>query len=197
MSKYFHPPPRPLFVEKKRRASLPGLDGLRLIAAVAIYFFHVIQAHDAGLMKFPVLDSIPAPISRIIGSGYIATGLFFVLSGFLLSYVYLDDKGRLKGNDETILDWSIRASISSIFHFFASSRTSSLGHADDCEEAITRGGPWWDVDELDTCSSVDSEVCSLVERAGMGTLCHGNILPRISPSFSMVCGWYLAESLRE
>ena len=83
---------------KKRRALLPGLDGLRLVAAVAIYFFHVMQAHDAGLMKFPVLDSIPAPIARIIGSGYIATGLFFVLSGFLLSYVYLDDSGRLKGS---------------------------------------------------------------------------------------------------
>lgn len=82
----------------KHRPLLPGLDGLRISAAIAIYLFHVVQAHDAGLMRFPVLDAIPESIHRILGSGYIATGLFFVLSGFLLTYVYLDDQGSLKGS---------------------------------------------------------------------------------------------------
>jgi peptidoglycan/LPS O-acetylase OafA/YrhL len=79
-----------------RRPRLPALTGVRILAALHIYLFHLKQAHDGGVLTFPVLDRLPAPMTNLLGRGYISTGFFFQLSGFLLAYVYLDPSGRLK-----------------------------------------------------------------------------------------------------
>lgn len=75
---------------------MPALDGLRLVAAVAIYFFHLFQAHSAGVMRFEVIEHFPSSLQHLLSRGHVATGLFFVLSGFLLTYVYSDHGGKLK-----------------------------------------------------------------------------------------------------
>ena len=80
-------------------AAPEALAGVRIFAAVHIYLFHVKQAHDAGLLTFSVVSALPAPIANVISRGYISTGLFFELSGFLLAYAYLDSSGRLKTSD--------------------------------------------------------------------------------------------------
>ena len=82
-----------------KRPRLAALAGVRIFAAVHIYLFHIKQAHDAGLLTFSVLSALPAPIANLVGRGYISTGLFFELSGFLLAYAYLDSSGRLKTSD--------------------------------------------------------------------------------------------------
>jgi peptidoglycan/LPS O-acetylase OafA/YrhL len=79
-----------------RRPKLPALTGVRIIAALHIYLFHLKQAHDAGVLTFPVIGRLPAPVANLLGRGYISTGFFFQLSGFLLAYAYLDPSGRLK-----------------------------------------------------------------------------------------------------
>ncbi len=82
----------------QRRPQLPALTGVRIFAALHIYFFHLKQAHDAGVLRFPVLSSLPGPVANLIGRGYVSTGFFFQLSGFLLAYAYLDSSGRLKSS---------------------------------------------------------------------------------------------------
>jgi len=72
------------------------MAGIRVFAAVHIYLFHVKQAHDAGLLTFPALSALPVPLANLMGRGYVSTGFFFELSGFLLAYACLDSAGRLK-----------------------------------------------------------------------------------------------------
>ena len=79
-----------------RRPILPAMAGIRVFAAVHIYLFHVKQAHDAGLLTFSALSALPVPLANLMGRGYISTGFFFELSGFLLAYACLDSAGRLK-----------------------------------------------------------------------------------------------------
>ncbi|QEH33327.1 Acyltransferase family protein [Aquisphaera giovannonii] len=78
------------------RPKLPALSGVRIFAAVHIYLFHVKQAHDAGLLTFGIIERLPACLTRLMSRGYVSTGFFFELSGFLLAYAYLDGRGRLK-----------------------------------------------------------------------------------------------------
>lgn len=59
---------------------IPALTALRFFAAFYISLFHV---HYFSGYSFGVLDSIFA-------SGYLAVDFFFVLSGFILAYTYVD-----------------------------------------------------------------------------------------------------------
>jgi peptidoglycan/LPS O-acetylase OafA/YrhL len=77
-----------------RRPRLAALTGVRIFAALHIYFFHLKQAHDAGLLRFSILSQLPVPLTNLIGRGYVSTGFFFELSGFLLAYAYLKPAGR-------------------------------------------------------------------------------------------------------
>jgi peptidoglycan/LPS O-acetylase OafA/YrhL len=79
-----------------RRPRLAALGGVRIFAALHIYFFHLKQAHDAGLLSSPLFLQLPAPLLHLIGRGHVSTGVFFQLSGFLLAYAYLESTGRLR-----------------------------------------------------------------------------------------------------
>jgi peptidoglycan/LPS O-acetylase OafA/YrhL len=78
----------------RKTPRLPALAGLRVIAALHIYLFHLMQAHQAGLLRFRVWDSLPSYFGLLLRRGFVSTGLFFQLSGLLLAYAYLDDSGR-------------------------------------------------------------------------------------------------------
>ena len=62
-------------------AFLPGLTPLRGIAALWVVLYHYTKV-------FPALH--PDHISRLIGGGYLAVDLFFLLSGFVMTHVYRD-----------------------------------------------------------------------------------------------------------
>ena len=55
------------------------LTGLRAFAALLVVFFHFYRGHIPG--SWPV---VPA----VVDAGFVAVGMFFVLSGFILTHVY-------------------------------------------------------------------------------------------------------------
>ncbi len=62
------------------RPQLKALTGLRFVAAM-----HVVLYHCGG----PMLVGFPWWIRNLASSGYVGVSLFFVLSGFILTYTYL------------------------------------------------------------------------------------------------------------
>jgi peptidoglycan/LPS O-acetylase OafA/YrhL len=76
------------FFQKKimdgMKHSLDSLTGLRFIAAFMVVLLH--------------FGNPPAPhlVHNIISQGFVAVSLFFILSGFILTYNYIDTEGRLK-----------------------------------------------------------------------------------------------------
>lgn len=70
------------------RAHLAPLTALRFFAALHVVMYHLGQAH---------LGWAPAWIRNIAATGYVSVGLFFVLSGFILTYTYADPETGFRG----------------------------------------------------------------------------------------------------
>ncbi len=66
-----------------RRVALPALTGVRFFAA-----FYVVVGHGLPWLENRVV--LPTPIETFLANGYLAVCLFFLLSGFILSYTYAD-----------------------------------------------------------------------------------------------------------
>jgi peptidoglycan/LPS O-acetylase OafA/YrhL len=78
-------------VEKRRY--FPNLNGIRCIAALLVVFHHLEQAkHALGIANIYELPIIQH-------AGRLGVGLFFVLSGFLITYLLLDERGRFGNVD--------------------------------------------------------------------------------------------------
>src|SRR5438128_1552572 len=69
----------------KTASKLPGLNGLRAIAASLVIFGHVYQI--AGL--YGIEEAIPV-YHRSVGGDMV--NLFFVISGFIITYILLREK---------------------------------------------------------------------------------------------------------
>ncbi len=76
------PAPRP-YLSAPDRAELPALTGLRAVAALA-----VVGWHASGF-----LTAVRLPFTH----GYLGVDLFFILSGFIISYVYWQEFERFSG----------------------------------------------------------------------------------------------------
>jgi peptidoglycan/LPS O-acetylase OafA/YrhL len=74
---------------KDQRPMLNALTGLRLFLALNIMNYHF------GLEQF---KDAPAWLRNIAEAGHVGVNLFFVMTGFVLSYVYLDVEGERKVN---------------------------------------------------------------------------------------------------
>ena len=72
----------------------PNLNGIRCIAALLVLFHHLEQAKHA--LNIPNIYEF----SIIQHAGRLGVGLFFVLSGFLISYLLLEERARF-GNIDT------------------------------------------------------------------------------------------------
>lgn len=75
-----------------RPAPIPSLTGIRFFAALAVLMFH------SGATYFD-RAGIPYPVAQLLHNGYLGVSLFFVLSGFILTYAHQDDRidGRFLG----------------------------------------------------------------------------------------------------
>jgi peptidoglycan/LPS O-acetylase OafA/YrhL len=74
-------------VEPSRR--LPGLDGLRAFAIASVILFHV-----AGMENFDAQTGPLSVLTRFASAGWAGVDLFFVLSGFLITRILLNSKGK-------------------------------------------------------------------------------------------------------
>jgi peptidoglycan/LPS O-acetylase OafA/YrhL len=73
-----------------RRPALPALTGIRFFAAMAVFFFHFGAALSMRL-------GAPAPLTQLLKNGYLGVSVFFVLSGFIMTYTY---EGHLRSGTE-------------------------------------------------------------------------------------------------
>ncbi len=65
-----------------RKAALPALTGIRFVAALGVVCFHYFPA--------ALRASVPGWAAELIGNGSSGVTLFFILSGFVIGYNYLD-----------------------------------------------------------------------------------------------------------
>jgi peptidoglycan/LPS O-acetylase OafA/YrhL len=77
----------------KEKRYFPNLNGIRCIAAFLVVFHHLEQAKGA----FGIASFYGHPIVQ--HAGRLGVGLFFVLSGFLITYLLLDERGRFGNVD--------------------------------------------------------------------------------------------------
>lgn len=83
-----------------------AIHGLRGIAAMAVVFYHL-----SGNLKAELDELLPDMLSLIFSYGYLGVPVFFVISGFVISYSISSDRvtGRYLGN--FVLRRSIRLDI--------------------------------------------------------------------------------------
>jgi peptidoglycan/LPS O-acetylase OafA/YrhL len=74
---------------KQAPAELEALTGVRFFAAIFVVLYHYDRLSFSGA---------PWPVQNAAGTGYIAVGFFFVLSGFVLAYSYINRAGMLRGS---------------------------------------------------------------------------------------------------
>lgn len=75
----------PVVSPMSARPALPALTGLRFLAALGVMGYHGYCA--------PCTPALPTALGRLAGAGFSTVSLFFILSGFILAYTYLDDMG--------------------------------------------------------------------------------------------------------
>ncbi|WCT73481.1 acyltransferase [Sphingomonas naphthae] len=79
-----------------RRPVLHGLTGLRFVAALLVLLFH----YGAG---FADKAGLPWPVVTLLHNGYLGVSLFFMLSGFIITYTY---DGRI-GSRRAFRDYAV------------------------------------------------------------------------------------------
>ncbi len=97
--------------EATQPVQLTALTSIRFFAALHILLFHVYEGHrlsnGQGPGWSPIFDELPAALLNGIRHGYLSTSLFFLISGFILSYLYILPDGTM--SVETRAFWIARA----------------------------------------------------------------------------------------
>ena len=75
-------------VASSRKIFFPNLDGLRFFAFFAVFLFHSFYTSDATIKSSPVYQFC----FNITRQGHLGVNFFFVLSGFLITYLLLSEK---------------------------------------------------------------------------------------------------------
>jgi len=89
-------------MERATRKSLDALTGARFLAAIWVVLYHyngrfrfASQAQQDQYAAGP-----HSHLDMFIGQGHLAVDFFFLLSGFILAYTYLDSDGSLRGGSQ-------------------------------------------------------------------------------------------------
>lgn len=126
------PSPQATGAVRRSRSEIRALTGLRIVAAVWVVLFHF---HFTPL---PGVADVVGVLGPLITAGAMGVDLFFVLSGFVIAYTYLDELGpRLRAGATARFVWA-RASrmwplYALVFHAFGLWLVARLafGHGPD------------------------------------------------------------------
>ena len=95
------------------------LTSIRFFAALHILFFHLGTAHawqreqqDLPLLM-PMYNRLPAWLENWGLHAYCSTGLFSLISGFILAYIYITTGRKAFDTGPTLLDFPLHAHIPS------------------------------------------------------------------------------------
>lgn len=82
---------------------LPALTGIRFFAIFHIFLHHLwaVYTFHSGKNEetkglFISLENAPEFVMTIMSNGWVSTNLFFMLSGFILAYLYWGENGKFK-----------------------------------------------------------------------------------------------------
>ncbi|MFO0819721.1 MAG: acyltransferase [Pirellulales bacterium] len=90
------------------KSTLTALSGVRFVAAVHILLFHIAEGERVAIAAgdtppYRLFADLPVWLSTIIHRGYCSTSFFFLLSGIVLAYLYLDAEGQLATTPQKFL----------------------------------------------------------------------------------------------
>ena len=95
------------------RPQLPALTGIRFFAIFHIFLHHLWAVHhylggEGGIVEgiFPLFNDAPVWLISFMANGWVSTSLFFLLSGFMLGWLYWDEQGGLRGSKKRF--WLLR-----------------------------------------------------------------------------------------
>lgn len=79
----------PVVPKKKERIFFPNLDGLRFYSFAAVFFFHVWLLY---FHRYDVTGVTADIVKFLFQNGEVGVNFFFVLSGFLITYLLIEEK---------------------------------------------------------------------------------------------------------
>ena len=81
---------------------LDALNGMRFFAVFHIFLHHIWSSRYEGDLRdgpmanmYANMDGFPHWLNNILAHGYLSTSFFFLLSGFILAYLYWAPNGEL------------------------------------------------------------------------------------------------------
>jgi peptidoglycan/LPS O-acetylase OafA/YrhL len=80
--------------DEKTRVRFPNLDALRFLCFASVFFFH---SFATKFTEINTSDQYHFIKSRLLGNGNLGVNFFFVLSGFLITYLLLVEKSKFNG----------------------------------------------------------------------------------------------------
>jgi peptidoglycan/LPS O-acetylase OafA/YrhL len=91
---------------------LPALTGIRFFAIFHIFLFHLVSLYGSEQPKgmenmLAGFNDAPQTLVVFASNGWISTSLFFLLSGFILAYLYWGEDGQLTTTRRRF--WLLRA----------------------------------------------------------------------------------------
>lgn len=79
----------PVVHQKKQRIFFPNLDGLRFYSYAAVFFFHVWLLY---FHRYSIEGVTADIVAFLFKNGELGVNFFFVLSGFLITYLLIEEK---------------------------------------------------------------------------------------------------------
>jgi peptidoglycan/LPS O-acetylase OafA/YrhL len=78
-----------------------NLDGLRFFCFLSVFFFHSFHTDDNAIKSSPVYHFFKV---TLFGNGFLGVNFFFVLSGFLITYLLIKEK-KANNNIQIVRFW--------------------------------------------------------------------------------------------
>ena len=112
-----------------------NLDGLRFLCFLTVFFYHSFQTESANVKSSSVYQFIKFGLAE---NGFLGVNFFFVLSGFLITYLLIKEK-ELNKNINIPNFWVRRIlRIWPLYFLFSGSKFTSFGNSDKSSPSWTK-----------------------------------------------------------